>query len=65
MQGFKEEDERYDAQNSDSRGRRVESDRGDVRGHANNQAEDLERPFATVSLAFLRVAPRSYLCSHS
>jgi hypothetical protein len=61
MQGFKEEDERYDAQNSDSRGRRVESDRGDVRGHANNQAEDLERPFATVSLAFLRVAPR--LCS--
>jgi hypothetical protein len=65
LQGFKEEDERYGAQDADSRGRRVESDRGDVRGHANNQAEDLERPFAMASPAFLRIAywPRS--CAHT
>lgn len=49
LQGFREEDERYDVQNTDSRARRVESDRGDMRGRAGSRATDLERPFAVVS----------------
>jgi len=52
LQGFKEEDERYGMQNTEARGRRIENDRGDVRGRASDQGNDFDRPFITVGSAF-------------